>query len=903
MGNYASNFDFSSKHPLQSQSFERVKRAFSRASSLFSNTPDGIKDPSAFLTRQQFSIVFTDGSKASDGEYFELPLSIYRAFDNSFNNKVLIRDLFLLCTLYTKMGSGMASDRIPWLIESLFLRLDSEGGIQDFLSFDDLRQIVQTCNRTFVLVKMVERGLDPGEENEILLIIRDLYKNETGNEVTTDHISSSWFIKFAQTEIAAQLLSIRFQMTASEFRNAFDDQNLPELVMIVDQSAYSRGGNGEDESGDLRDAILKAVTGRQAMGDLQFKTGMTPSALARLKTEFAKRANDLGTLELAAFKEIMLEQFPNLKEDVGVVEKLFKSYDQDNSGCIEFKEFVLGASKMVRGSLKDKIDTLFQIFDADGSGSVTIKELTRFVKSGSGEIEEVYDKARAMVYNLRLETPGIVTANEFKVLMTKEPIMVMWANSLAKSSSLQLITKALSEFCVILEREFACEALAQVSGKKNPEREAEIMKKPYTEVELNTSMRKICLFSTIFGLWDDRISLVAAAKSAAEKKAPPAGLDSMFLERVVGSKPIAQVSQALSSRKIETFLEDTVSLSEFPLFFSSAFDIAMPGQLRSAKMFHGAVKSLFSSLASTRSVEGGKTDDDELKIPTRYILTQLCLAVAQKPEDLAMVMYRQADIDGDGTLTIPEIQRWMVSQHESASSGVEAAQKLIISLDVDGDGVITESEFRSGITRNPALFDVFGFLLGSLDVPVGVGQQKQGGKRGGDALQHSMNLDVMSPSGGGGGSSSSNLTGTFSGATLFGAGLTEEDTLKAPKKTLTEVEKIARRRMKYNRECQRLRSDADEMSKKMTTLALNFKDPLDLARRSMEIASQQEKLSIVVSKQMLKQIEKERTNPAAIVRPSRPSTAGATRPSTAGATRPSTAGATRPGTSTGFRLR
>ena len=84
-----------------------------------------------------------------------------------------------------------------------------------------------------------------------------------------------------------------------------------------------------------------------------------------------------------AFKEIMLEQFPNLKEDVGVVEKLFKSYDQDNSGCIEFKEFVLGASKMVRGSLKDKIDTLFQIFDADGSGSVTIKELTRFVKSGS----------------------------------------------------------------------------------------------------------------------------------------------------------------------------------------------------------------------------------------------------------------------------------------------------------------------------------------------------------------------------------------------------------------------------------------------------------------------------------------------------------------------------------------
>jgi Ca2+-binding EF-hand superfamily protein len=873
---------------LTTQSFERVKRALIRATSLFSTNTDGVLDPAATLSRQQFSKVFTDGTKASDGEYFELGMAVYRALDSNFNNKVFVRDLFILCTLFTKVGSGMASDRIPWLLESLFLRRDAEGVILEYLSIEDLRQIVQACNRAFVSVKMVERGFDPGEENEVITIIRDLYMSEKGAE-TTDQISAAWFGKWAQSEIAAQLFAIRFQMTATEFRNSFDDQTLPELVMMIDQSAYARGGGNTDEDpNDLRDAILKAVTGRQAMGDLQFKTGMTPAALTRLKTEFAKRANDLGTLELQAFKEIMLEQFPNLKEDESVVEKLFKTYDQDNSGCIEFKEFVLGASKMVRGSLKDKIETLFQIFDADGSGSVTIKELTRFVKSGCGEIEEVYDKARAMVYNLHLETPGIVTANEFKALMTKEPCMVMWANSLAKSSSLQLITKALSEFCVILEREFACEALAQVTGKKNPERENEIMKKPLSEVEMNTALRKICSFSSIFGLWDDRINL---AKSV-DKKAPPAGLDSMFLERVTGSKPIQEVSQALSSRKIETFLENTVSQSEFPLFFSSAFDLAMPGQLRSAKMFQGAVKSLFLSLASSRSLDDGKSDDDELKIPTRYILTQLCLAVAQKPEDLAMVMYRQADIDGDGTLTIPEIQRWMISQHESASGGIDAAQRLITSLDVDGDGVITESEFRSGIIRNPALFDVFGYLLGSLDVPVGVSQQKQGGKRGGDALQRSLDNDPTSPSGGAGGSA---LSGTFSGATLFGIGINDDDAKKASKKPLTEVEKIARRRMKYNRECQKLRSEADEMSKKMTILALNFKDPLDLARRSMEIASQQEKLSLVVSKQMLKEIEKEQKNPSATM--NRP---GSARPN---ASRPSTAGATRPSTATGFRLR
>jgi len=174
---------------------------------------------------------------------------------------------------------------------------------------------------------------------------------------------------------------------------------------------------------------------------------------------------------------------------------------------------------------------------------------------------------------------------------------------------------------------------------------------------------------------------------------------------------------------------------------------------------------------------------------------------------------------------------------------------------------------------------------------VGAGQQKNGGKRGGDALQRSLDNDPTSPSGGIGGSAAS---GTFSGATLFGIGMSDEDALKVPKKALTEVEKIARRRMKYNRECQKLRSEADEMSKKMTILALNFKDPLDLARRSMEIASQQEKLSLVVSRQMIKEIEKEQKNPSA----KRP---GSARPNATN--RPATAGVTRPSTATTFRLR
>jgi hypothetical protein len=572
-------------------------------------------------------------------------------------------------------------------------------------------------------------------------------------------------------------------------------------------------------------------------------------------------------------------------DDPGVIEKLFKSFDVDGSGAIEFKEFVLGASKMVRGSIGDKINMLFSIFDADSSGSVTIKELTRFVKDGSFDLDLVFDKARSMVSKLEVATPGIVTAAEFRSLMTREPLMVSWGNSLAKSSTLQIVSRALGEVASALDRERQCEVRQEANGgKRDTEWEEDLMKRPVSESEASAATASLFSFAKIFALWDKRI----AAKSPSNKTAQApndalVGADDIFMQRLrngppkPGAPPTAAAAPAPDGgKRFRPFLDDVVLLDDMPRFLSSAFHVEVPPRIvRNQRLLSAALRSLYENVQAARQPRnrGGKSsskkaddsdDDDDgggggVGLPTRHLLTQLSLALARSPEELALVMYRQADLDGDGTLTQIELQRWMIAQQQTAGGGLQSAQRLIVGLDVDGDGTITEAEFRMGIMKNPALLDTFGFLLGSLDVPVG---KSAGGAE--DANQRAQQFVAYAAESG---AAVTAAASSFGGIDAFGIGEPEEDSDDGrPRRRATEAEKIARRRRKYVQMCQRLQAATVEEAKKMTKIAVAYKPELDKLRRQVEIQAQAQRLAVVVSKKLLD------TSEAALARPMTAST-------------------------------
>ena len=58
-----------------------------------------------------------------------------------------------------------------------------------------------------------------------------------------------------------------------------------------------------------------------------------------------------------------------------VAKNIFKHYDLDNSGELEYEEFKKAMESFGSGLPEAELVTFFRIFDRDGSGSITYQEI------------------------------------------------------------------------------------------------------------------------------------------------------------------------------------------------------------------------------------------------------------------------------------------------------------------------------------------------------------------------------------------------------------------------------------------------------------------------------------------------------------------------------------------------
>jgi Ca2+-binding EF-hand superfamily protein len=100
---------------------------------------------------------------------------------------------------------------------------------------------------------------------------------------------------------------------------------------------------------------------------------------------------------------------------------VFKAFDTDNSGEIDFVEFLRAVSIISQGTVKDKLKLSFSMFDIDKNGKIDAKEMATLIdaiydlvdeKNRTGE-NSSKEKVKRIMSKLDMNNDGKLTLDEF----------------------------------------------------------------------------------------------------------------------------------------------------------------------------------------------------------------------------------------------------------------------------------------------------------------------------------------------------------------------------------------------------------------------------------------------------------------------------------------------------------
>uniref|UniRef100_A0A3P9BMJ4 Potassium voltage-gated channel interacting protein 2 n=1 Tax=Maylandia zebra TaxID=106582 RepID=A0A3P9BMJ4_9CICH len=160
-----------------------------------------------------------------------------------------------------------------------------------------------------------------------------------------------------------------------------------------------------------------------------------PEGLDRLvqQTKFSKKELQVlyrgfknecpsGVVNEETFKSIYSQFFPQGDSSM-YAHFLFEAFDTQNNGSVNFEDFVISLSIILRGSITDKLNWAFNLYDINKDGCITREEMTEIMHSiydmmGKYTYPHMKDSAPkehvdSFFQKMDKNNDGVVTMDEF----------------------------------------------------------------------------------------------------------------------------------------------------------------------------------------------------------------------------------------------------------------------------------------------------------------------------------------------------------------------------------------------------------------------------------------------------------------------------------------------------------
>lgn len=167
---------------------------------------------------------------------------------------------------------------------------------------------------------------------------------------------------------------------------------------------------------------------RKDIRSLRSCTHFTMEELAGLMEQFnsiSSRREDDGLIDKREFKDALGLQ------DSLFVDRIFRLFDQDGNGVIDFKEFVKGLNVFAQtASQEEKLRFSFAIYDFDGNGYISQEELYRLLEASLFENdlslseEQLYELVEATFAEVDEDRDGSIGFEDYKKLCQRFPSII-----------------------------------------------------------------------------------------------------------------------------------------------------------------------------------------------------------------------------------------------------------------------------------------------------------------------------------------------------------------------------------------------------------------------------------------------------------------------------------------------